>query len=170
VTPLPRLVAEEAWMADGACRTTHADLWFPGRGQTVTEAKPICNQCPVTDECLEYAIANNERFGIWGGTSERERERLRATRPIERRVAVRPTVDRTGPRLGALSTAILADLRTNGPAVDDTGEAVAVLRRRANLPATVTKVSGTLSNLERGGHLHRTLNVSRHCVRIDVAS
>jgi WhiB family redox-sensing transcriptional regulator len=46
---------------------------LPGEG----EAKRICSGCEVRAECLEYALAHDERFGIWGGLSERERRRLR---------------------------------------------------------------------------------------------
>jgi WhiB family redox-sensing transcriptional regulator len=51
----------------------------------MTEAKEVCRGCVVSNECLEYAIENGERFGIWGGKSERERRRLRRARAIERR-------------------------------------------------------------------------------------
>ena len=40
----------------------------------------MCEACTVKDACLEYAMANDERFGIWGGLSERERRRLRRAR------------------------------------------------------------------------------------------
>ena len=46
-------------------------------GGSTREAKKICTGCEVKAECLEYALANDERFGIWGGLSERERRRLR---------------------------------------------------------------------------------------------
>ena len=42
-----------------------------------TEAKRICTTCEVRAECLEYALEHDERFGIWGGLSERERRRLK---------------------------------------------------------------------------------------------
>ncbi|HSP04945.1 MAG TPA: WhiB family transcriptional regulator [Acidimicrobiales bacterium] len=67
-------------MALGACRGADPDLFFPDRGESLEPAKRICSECVVRDECLEHALASGERFGVWGGTSERERRRLRRTR------------------------------------------------------------------------------------------
>ncbi len=53
------------------------EAFFPEKGGSTREAKRICLGCEVRDECLEYALANDERFGIWGGLSERERRRLK---------------------------------------------------------------------------------------------
>jgi hypothetical protein len=53
------------------------DLWYPTAGQTpAEEAVAACRRCPVREDCLEWALANRERFGIWGGLSERARRRL----------------------------------------------------------------------------------------------
>lgn len=72
------------WMDRGACvgLAGGEDLFFPGRGdiKSVNKAKAVCATCPVIDECLEYALANNEHWGVWGGRSERERKRMRAAR------------------------------------------------------------------------------------------
>lgn len=59
----------------GACRAPGIDpeLFFPGQGEDARPAKLICDRCPIKRPCLEYALANGERFGIWGGTSQRER-------------------------------------------------------------------------------------------------
>ena len=54
--------------------------FFPERGASTREAKEVCRGCVVRGECLEYALANGEKFGIWGGLSERERRRLRRQR------------------------------------------------------------------------------------------
>ena len=51
--------------------------FFPEKGGSTREAKRICLGCEVRDRCLEYALAHDERFGIWGGLSERERRRLK---------------------------------------------------------------------------------------------
>ena len=51
--------------------------FFPVKGGSTREAKRVCRGCEVRAECLEYALANDERFGIWGGLSERERRRLK---------------------------------------------------------------------------------------------
>ena len=47
------------------------------KGGSTREAKRVCLSCDVRSECLEYALAHDERFGIWGGLSERERRRLK---------------------------------------------------------------------------------------------
>lgn len=66
-----------AWQADALCSQTDPEAFFPEKGGSTREAKKICSQCTVRSECLEYALANDERFGIWGGLSERERRRLK---------------------------------------------------------------------------------------------
>lgn len=66
-----------AWQADALCAQTDPEAFFPEKGGSTRDAKKICAQCEVKAECLEYALANDERFGIWGGLSERERRRLR---------------------------------------------------------------------------------------------
>ncbi|HET9518524.1 MAG TPA: WhiB family transcriptional regulator, partial [Actinoplanes sp.] len=50
---------------------------FPEKGGSTREAKRICGRCEVKVECLEYALGHDERFGIWGGLSERERRKLK---------------------------------------------------------------------------------------------
>lgn len=76
------LLQAETWMADGACVNEGADpdLFFPGRGESNEDAVSICKRCPVRDLCLEYALEHGEHHGIWGGTSERERRRIRRAR------------------------------------------------------------------------------------------
>ena len=66
-----------AWQSDSLCAETDPEAFFPEKGGSTREAKRICLGCEVKDECLEYALANDERFGIWGGLSERERRRLK---------------------------------------------------------------------------------------------
>ena len=66
-----------AWQAEALCAQTDPEAFFPEKGGSTREAKKICQQCDVKSECLDYALANDERFGIWGGLSERERRRLR---------------------------------------------------------------------------------------------
>ncbi|MCB1258049.1 MAG: WhiB family transcriptional regulator [Microthrixaceae bacterium] len=62
------------------CMGVDPDLFFPERGASTAEAKAVCEGCVVKDLCLESALANGEKFGIWGGTSERERRALRRER------------------------------------------------------------------------------------------
>lgn len=66
-----------AWQGDALCAQTDPEAFFPEKGGSTRDAKRICAQCNVKSECLEYALKNDERFGIWGGLSERERRRLR---------------------------------------------------------------------------------------------
>ena len=66
-----------AWQDQALCAQTDPEAFFPEKGGSTREAKKICTGCEVKAECLEYALANDERFGIWGGLSERERRRVR---------------------------------------------------------------------------------------------
>jgi WhiB family redox-sensing transcriptional regulator len=66
-----------AWQADSLCTQTDPEAFFPEKGGSTRDAKRICAECTVRTECLEYALANDERFGIWGGLSERERRKYR---------------------------------------------------------------------------------------------
>ena len=67
----------QPWAWKAKCLQAEPDTFFPEKGGSTREAKRICSGCPVREECLEYALANDERFGIWGGMSERERRRLK---------------------------------------------------------------------------------------------
>jgi WhiB family transcriptional regulator, redox-sensing transcriptional regulator len=70
-------IASLPWAAEARCLQAEPDTFFPEKGGSTREAKRICASCDVRDECLEYALANDERFGIWGGLSERERRKLK---------------------------------------------------------------------------------------------
>ena len=65
------------WQERALCAQTDPEAFFPEKGGSTREAKRICSGCEVRAECLDYALAHDERFGIWGGLSERERRRLR---------------------------------------------------------------------------------------------
>lgn len=67
-----------AWQEQALCAQTDPEAFFPDKGGSTREAKRICVGCEVKQECLEYALANDERFGIFGGLSERERRRLKS--------------------------------------------------------------------------------------------
>ena len=71
---------DESWRLDALCAETDPEAFFPEKGGSTREAKRVCSGCAVRDECLEYALSNDERFGIWGGLSERERRRVRLAR------------------------------------------------------------------------------------------
>jgi WhiB family redox-sensing transcriptional regulator len=66
-----------AWQSDALCAQTDPEAFFPEKGGSTRDAKKICASCEVRARCLEYALKNDERFGIWGGLSERERRKLR---------------------------------------------------------------------------------------------
>jgi WhiB family redox-sensing transcriptional regulator len=69
-----------AWQEEALCSQTDPESFFPDKGGSTKAAKAVCARCPVRAECLEHALAHEERFGVWGGLSERERYRLAARR------------------------------------------------------------------------------------------
>jgi WhiB family redox-sensing transcriptional regulator len=75
---LSELLGRPAWMARAACRGEDPAVFFPVVGANAAgKAKAICARCEVREECLEYALADSESAGVWGGVAERERRRLR---------------------------------------------------------------------------------------------
>ena len=66
-----------SWQEQSLCAQTDPEAFFPEKGGSTREAKRICIGCEVKHQCLDYALAHDERFGIWGGLSERERRRLK---------------------------------------------------------------------------------------------
>jgi len=76
------IVAPPGWMADGLCAQVDPELFYPEAGESNREAKRVCGGCEVRVKCLAYALAHRERFGVWGGLSERERRRMH--RPVVR--------------------------------------------------------------------------------------
>jgi WhiB family redox-sensing transcriptional regulator len=77
LTVLDTGAQEQDWHDRALCAQTDPEAFFPEKGGSTREAKKICTGCEVRAECLSYALANDERFGIWGGLSERERRRLK---------------------------------------------------------------------------------------------
>jgi WhiB family redox-sensing transcriptional regulator len=70
------ITEERPWMVFRACRDAEADLFFATTKEDQGHALAICATCPVRLDCLEYALEARERFGIWGGTTEKQRRRL----------------------------------------------------------------------------------------------
>lgn len=66
-----------SWQEYALCAQTDPEAFFPEKGGSTREAKAVCDMCDVREQCLQYALDNDERFGIWGGMSERERRRLK---------------------------------------------------------------------------------------------
>lgn len=73
------MTPDDDWLDNAACKLLGMDptWWFPARGDSTEPARTVCRSCPVREDCATAALANNERFGIWGGMSERERRRVR---------------------------------------------------------------------------------------------
>lgn len=90
------------WMDSALCAQTDPDEFFPDKGGSPRDAKRICAACEVRADCLEYALAHNILFGVWGGLTPDERRRLARA------------------RTGAALAALLDDLADN-----DTPEAAA---------------------------------------------
>jgi WhiB family redox-sensing transcriptional regulator len=74
------------WRTDAACHGIDPDVFFPERGDAegMRAAKVICAGCPVRAACLDYALENHEREGVWGGTAAKERRRIHHQRRWER--------------------------------------------------------------------------------------
>lgn len=64
------------WQLHAACGTTSLDIFYSSEHEDTREAVAMCRRCPVRRVCLEAAIERGEWFGVWGGTTERERRRL----------------------------------------------------------------------------------------------
>lgn len=80
----------DEWKEQGACFGSADPRFFPERGDRNKAAKAICfDLCPVREECLEHALSRPEKWGIWGGTSERERQAIRKRRNADARVRMK---------------------------------------------------------------------------------
>ena len=75
-------LANDDWRSLAAFQDTDPDLFFPV-GTTgpaieqIANAKGVCNSCDAKEPCLEFALTTNQDSGVWGGTSEEERRKLR---------------------------------------------------------------------------------------------
>ena len=90
--PIPLFIREDdeqPWAEQALCAQIGGDAWFPDKGTpdepqtnpvSLKDAKRVCLACPVRTPCLDYALKHDERFGVWGGLSERERRRLKRQR------------------------------------------------------------------------------------------
>jgi WhiB family redox-sensing transcriptional regulator len=65
-----------AWRQHAACRGVDPDIFYPVSEEDAEEAKAICTACPVHETCLDFALSNRERDGVWGGATEKERRRM----------------------------------------------------------------------------------------------
>jgi WhiB family redox-sensing transcriptional regulator len=65
------------WQDEGLCKETDPEVFYPEKGGSVRDGKLVCFACPVRAQCLQYALELDEKFGIWGGLSARERRPLK---------------------------------------------------------------------------------------------
>jgi WhiB family redox-sensing transcriptional regulator len=70
------ITEERPWVVFSACRSADPEEFFPTTKEQEDRALAICATCPVRIECLEYALEARERFGIWGGLTDKQRRRL----------------------------------------------------------------------------------------------
>lgn len=75
---LAGIVNTEDWVEEAHCSSTDPEAFFPEKGGSPREAKRVCAECPVRAECLRYALERNEKHGVWGGLTERERHGLKS--------------------------------------------------------------------------------------------
>ncbi len=69
-------IEDIAWMEDALCSQTDPDIFYPEKGGSTAPATSICNGCAVRAQCLDYALKQEIRHGIWGGTSDNDRKRM----------------------------------------------------------------------------------------------
>jgi WhiB family redox-sensing transcriptional regulator len=74
---LTQIASELEWQEQALCAQSDPEAWFPERGDSPQAAKRICRRCPVKAECLDYALDNRIRWGVWGGLTDRERQHAR---------------------------------------------------------------------------------------------
>lgn len=65
-----------AWRADALCAQTDPEAFFPEKGGGTKDAKALCAQCDVREQCLKFSLENDEEHGIWGGLSTKERRKI----------------------------------------------------------------------------------------------
>lgn len=65
------------WRDEAACKGLDPNLFHTGRGESTKEAVAVCVGCLVVEQCLKYAMDNMIKVGVWGGTTERQRRRMR---------------------------------------------------------------------------------------------
>ena len=73
----PRPYHDLSWQDDALCAQVDHALFYPDKGGSAKEAKQVCLACPVQAQCLRYALGTDDRFGVWGAMSERERRKIR---------------------------------------------------------------------------------------------
>ena len=75
--PQARLAAAVDVWDSALCAQVDPEIFFPEKGGSTRQATQVCVGCPVRIQCLDYAMTNDERFGVWGGLSETQRHNLK---------------------------------------------------------------------------------------------
>ena len=70
------ILDERPWAVYSACRDADPELFFAKTRADERAALAVCSTCPVVEECLEFSLETRERFGVWGGTQERDRRKM----------------------------------------------------------------------------------------------
>lgn len=76
MTVLTQISEKTAWRVRGACKGLEAAIFYPISEEEAELAKSVCSDCSVREGCLEYALTQRERDGVWGGATEKERRRI----------------------------------------------------------------------------------------------
>jgi WhiB family redox-sensing transcriptional regulator len=71
---------DATWRARAACRDLDTAFFFPESDADAEPALAVCASCPVRDACLEFALTTRQDDGVWGGTTEAQRKRIRRRR------------------------------------------------------------------------------------------
>jgi WhiB family redox-sensing transcriptional regulator len=66
-----------SWRAAALCAQSDPEAFFPDKGMPARAAQAVCQRCEVRAECLAWALEHDQRYGVWGGTTELERRRMR---------------------------------------------------------------------------------------------
>jgi len=82
LSTVAEMFGRPAWQRYGACRGEGIEAFIPNRGGSFKPARQLCEKCPVRRECFDYAMADDELVGMWGGTTERERHQMRQGRGV----------------------------------------------------------------------------------------
>jgi WhiB family transcriptional regulator, redox-sensing transcriptional regulator len=82
LTTISELFGQPAWQRYAACRGENVGTFIRTRGGNFNAARELCRHCSVRQECFDFAMGDDELVGMWGGTTEAERQRLRAGRGV----------------------------------------------------------------------------------------
>lgn len=139
--------ADSNWQEQAVCASVDPDLFFPPKGLPSREAKSVCSGCPVRVECLEYALTIPLIFGVWGGTTEQERRKLKPASYTSRKVAM-SDIEKRRNEVRRLHAAGLTDPEV-ASRMGMASDSIARIRRRIGLKPNVTKDLTSLRDRER---------------------